>query len=289
MFCPWAMAWGFGRTLYIRSNKRNEPWKSSHNLTLCDQFHLVGECPRMGLISNGCTHLHFHSRLLSNYRHLKMSNSTCVWETPLPPQALLTISDISLHASSLEDKLPFLISFHQDCFLDLRLFALKNEFTLPSQRMTAVYNGLWNARETQEIACHEPRGGKLWRAIMIVFTSDSPCWRAQRKKHGFFSSCAKRPSASYLSAFYRQGNNAAGDNDVLLSFKALSHTLLSDVFQWGMGCEVGVTDLPGPGRGNGLRRFSDLLRPPRQRTAWLRRQVKFTRSSSCHINPLHIF
>lgn len=54
-----------------------------------------------------------------------------------------------------KDKLPFFILFHQDWLLDLRLFALENEFSLLLQRMTAVYNGLWNANGNQRITCHE--------------------------------------------------------------------------------------------------------------------------------------
>lgn len=55
----------------------------------------------------------------------------------------------------LKDKVPFFASFHQDWILDLRLFALENEFSLPLQRMTFVYNGLWNANGSQEITCDE--------------------------------------------------------------------------------------------------------------------------------------
>lgn len=155
LFCPWVTAQKSGRTLSILWNKRNVPRKSSQNLTPCDQFYLVGECLWMGLTSNICSHLLVPSKLLSNYRHLKMCKRACVSKLPTLHKHLWQSATSAYTPAYFKINCPLFHSIRADSWT---WDYLPWKMSLPLQRMTAMYNVLCNAKGNQEIACHEPWG-----------------------------------------------------------------------------------------------------------------------------------
>lgn len=126
----------------------------------------------------------------------------------------------------LKAKLPFFISLHQEWFLDLRLFALENEFSLPLQGMTALYNGLWNANGTKNSPVMNYEAISYEEQCYIYL----PTLHAggDSRKKDFPGSCAKmkRPSASYPFHLFRWGNNAPGDNNIVTIIQSTSTCII---------------------------------------------------------------
>lgn len=119
--------------------------------------------------------------------------------------------------------------------------------------------------------------------------SDSSCWRAKQKKPAFPGSRAKikKPSASYLCCLFRWGNNASGDDNVIV-IRRLSHALLSDLLLPGILHEVGIMNIITSRRGNWCGRLNDMLQATQMEKSRAAASPRSPRGA-VHLPPGHIF
>lgn len=188
----------------------------------------------------------------------------------------------------LKDKLPFFISFHQDCSLTWDCLPWKMSFlclcrgwllcTMVSEMLMETKNS--PVMNYEAISYEE----QYW-----YLPSDSSCWRAQQKKTDFPGSYAKIKRPSDLFHLFRWGNDATGDNNIVTVIQSTSTCIIRCAPPrnpaWG-----GYYEYYRVQKREWMQKFK-LYAPghPDREQHGCCFSVKFVRSSSFHMNPLDIF